>query len=371
MGIQFSLKMAMKTCVITFPDDWIAYSPSVLNLCAVLSAAGVNPKVIAFCGKVSTGGVESQVDVTYLKIPSFLLLIFSKLRILSLVKAFIIAWNVRRQGPFSHYIGCDAVGALGLQLAGVAAYDYLSLEIRSGLLFSLINKRKIDSVIIQTMERFELQFGAIKKRIYIIQNSPILKPLHNSKKVCNRSAIRLLFFGNAIPAHGILSCLSVIEQDRSLFLEVRGIVPFETKAAIQASSAFDRVSIVDEYLDQSKVVDYVRGFDIGFCLYDFSVLDDNYLTCPSGKMFNYFAAGVPVVGTNIPGLRIIEDEGAGINVEFNGQEEILSAIYLILENYDVYSRNASRASSMYEFSNMAAPYVHMVKSKLAGFRGGL
>ena len=48
--------MRRRTCLVVFPDDYIAYSPTVLNLLTLLRAAGVETKVITFESNYSING---------------------------------------------------------------------------------------------------------------------------------------------------------------------------------------------------------------------------------------------------------------------------------------------------------------------------
>ena len=55
----------------------------------------------------------------------------------------------------------------------------------------------------------------------------------------------------------------------------------------------------------------------------------NFHTVPSGKMFTYLASGVPVICNNLPGLRVVEEFGAGVLIEDLDAGSIRSAIQKI------------------------------------------
>ena len=61
-----------------------------------------------------------------------------------------------------------------------------------------------------------------------------------------------------------------------------------------------------EYTPQEKVIDSISNFSIGITGYDLELAqqDFNYLSSPAGKLFNYYAAGLPVLGINILGLKV-------------------------------------------------------------------
>lgn len=175
----------------------------------------------------------------------------------------------------------------------------------------------------------------------------------------------MLYIGNAIPSHGILDCIGALEEDDTLHLEVRGIIPDVIREKINASPAAKRITAADGFVENSDLIDYIRQFDIGLCLYNVKNNDPNYLTCPSGKMFNYMAAGIPMIGTRIPGLKIIDEAGAGITIKDNAPAEIIAAIRKIQSNYEAYASNAYNAFEKYEFSRMASPYIAAVSHSQA------
>ena len=59
------------------------------------------------------------------------------------------------------------------------------------------------------------------------------------------------------------------------------------------------------WLAAPEYIKYVSNFRIGFCFYDWNLIknDFNYQTAPSGKLFVYLSAGLPVIVCNIPGFK--------------------------------------------------------------------
>lgn len=78
---------------------------------------------------------------------------------------------------------------------------------------------------------------------------------------------------------------------------------------------------------------------IGIALYDATNM--NNLFCAPNKIYEYTGFGIPVLGSDIPGLRsTIGQWNAGKCVDFDDIESIKNAITEILNNYDIYSENA-------------------------------
>ena len=74
-------------------------------------------------------------------------------------------------------------------------------------------------------------------------------------------------------------------------------------------------------------------------------------------MFAYLAAGVPVIGNNLEGLKMIEDFEAGILINDFEPETILHAITKIKSNYDFYKQNCIKAAKHYSFDNTVKPFI--------------
>ena len=74
-------------------------------------------------------------------------------------------------------------------------------------------------------------------------------------------------------------------------------------------------------------------------------------------MFNYFAAGVPVIGIDIPGLQPVRDFDCGVLTKDMQPESIKNAIVEIESRFDYYSENCLRAAAHFSFDKMAEPFL--------------
>lgn len=77
---------------------------------------------------------------------------------------------------------------------------------------------------------------------------------------------------------------------------------------------------------------------IGIVSYVPNTLNNVY--CAPNKMFEYGAYGVPMVGNDIPGLKLIDIKKAGITREDTDVDSILDSYKTIIADHDEYSRNA-------------------------------
>lgn len=77
---------------------------------------------------------------------------------------------------------------------------------------------------------------------------------------------------------------------------------------------------------------------IGILSYDYLKLNTAY--CAPNKIFEYGAFKIPMLGNNIPGLKVLEYANAGLTVDEKDPKSIVSAIQKIENNYDSFSHNS-------------------------------
>jgi hypothetical protein len=193
--------------------------------------------------------------------------------------------------------------------------DFISMEIGiAEYLVPEINTSLINCVIIQSKERFEYLFTDKKLKTFYIQNSPVYK-----ERVSHTRGTGLLYGGTAWNPFGIYHCLNYLRRFKEETLTIQGAVPKGDRKKMNKEYAEllseKRLVINDSYIENDNLVDYFSNFDIGFCFYNFEVKwinHFNYRSAPSGKLFKYLAAGVPVVCSDISGFQFVKEFNCGI-----------------------------------------------------------
>lgn len=244
--------------------------------------------------------------------------------------------------------------------------DFLSLELtRDEHLWPAINKSIIDCVIIQSIERFEYLFKQEKIKTFLIQNAPDYKDL--DLDIPGRR--HLIYAGSALDAFGFYHTLRYLKSFPDETMVVQGAVLPHEKTRIENEFpellSEKRLLINTKYLDNNDVVNFIADFEIGFCFYNFEdpmVKNNyfNYYSAPSGKMFKYLAAGVPVVAINILGFHFVNKYDCGILVDDMNAQTIREAIMKIRANYNYYVANAISAAKDFSFNTSLQPYLEFI-----------
>lgn len=240
---------------------------------------------------------------------------------------------------------------------------FFSLEIHEDDIYQQnINAEKIKSIIIQSKQRLEYLFPATTKKVFYIQNAPNFFPVVIDTET--RLKKDILFCGSAIYPFGIINCLDFINDYPEYCLTVKGNVPAETMQSINLFYTHlleNGQLIIDKtYLSYDELNKYLTKFRIGLAFYDFFRFKEargfNYYTAPSGKVFQYLNAGIPVIGNNIDGFRFLETDKAGVLTPTLSSLQIKKAIDKIEEDYKTYAQNAKQLSKEYDFSIMVTGF---------------
>lgn len=346
----------MKKALIIFPDEWISYSPTVLNFIDCFKLIKFEVIVFAF----DDGSFENKFScegIEYIKIHPFISRVLRKVRLYKILKVFLILCRlIGIKKKYNHFDVVLAVDYLGFIPARIlfSKTILLSLEATKNIFLNIVKLFKRDCLIIQTEERKDYLFGQSFNKVYYIQNSPrIVTPLKKEK----HNGKRLILLGNLVAEHGVQECIESLALLEGYTLLLKG--PISKTYLEYISDKYKnlilnkKISFDPTYIEQNNILSFLSEFDIGFCLYNMKLIseqDFNYISCPSGKLFNYFAAGIPVIGSNILGLKSIRQYNAGVLTNTLSPESIIKAIKEIDGNYKEYSENSYRAGNDFDFN---------------------
>jgi hypothetical protein len=347
-----------KKILVIFPTEWVAYSPTILNLIDALRS-DFSLKVIAIDNNKYDNTYLDKAFFEIIRIPPLLFKLLAALGLYRIFKFYLLKHKLKgKQSDI--VIGVDSIGFYTAQkLFGEA--HFLSLELEKNYFFKKINPKSIISITIQTEERLKFLFPDYQGKIFYIPNSPILRPISVKKRNCEQFST--IFFGNAHPNHGTFTCIEAISELEDVSITIKGIIANSVRAFVKKRYAHllekRRIVLDDTYISQDAVLDYLVQFDAGFCLYDLDLInkgDFNYISCPSGKVFNYFGAGVPVIGLDTLGLKCVKIYNAGILVNVSSKTEIINAIKTIRSNYIEFRNNCFKAAKAFDFMDNSKMY---------------
>jgi glycosyltransferase involved in cell wall biosynthesis len=341
--------------VIVFPDEWLPYSLTVLNLLTCLKERGYQTRVVTVRSGLFENFDRFKNDVDSFRIPPRLRRVLGRLRLYRLTKFLLFCLFFGREIRRSDV--CFGIDGLGFVVARLFHKRpcFVSLEaVRDGWLRWAM-RQGIHHVLIQTKERFDYLFAdsANPPLCSILPNSPILEPF----TPLPQSAHDLIYFGLIDPSHGVESCIDALDflpESYSLTLKGPAGAGFVDALKIKYRRLFDagRLKVELRYLANEEVIPYLSRFGAGFCFYDFRIIaanDFNYISCPSGKLYSYLAAGIPIIGIDILGLQVVRERNCGRLLQQPIPEAIAAAVLEIEADRAGYRQRCFEAAGDFDF----------------------
>jgi len=262
-------------------------------------------------------------------------------------------------------IAVDSFSLWCAQQAGCRAH-LLSFEIREpDPYFAECDLSLIDSVIIQSQERYDYLFnGRIRPPVSIMPNAPPF--LAFTPEYDKRNKNNLIYCGTAAAEFGVFNAIEFIGDYPEYTLTLKGAIPDATREGIDkfysSLLAENRLIICNEYSDADSLTRFISTFWAGLAFYDFYRFpfyrSFNYNTAPSGKLYQYFNAGVPVVANRLSGFRIVEEAKAGQLVPYLSSVQIERALKAIEADYSEMAVNAKRLSKRFDVVPFVDAFIH-------------
>jgi glycosyltransferase involved in cell wall biosynthesis len=133
-----------------------------------------------------------------------------------------------------------------------------------------------------------------------------------------------LYQGGLIPKRGVEELIETFQEldDRYVlvFLGFGALVPLAEAAAAEHANIFFHPAVSP--LELSR---YTRSADVGFCLYQGHTR--NHQLTIGNKIFQYIMAGIPILASNLDGLRYVLKDGMGLVIEdFRNTEKIKESV---------------------------------------------
>lgn len=345
-----------KSILIVFPDEWLQYSPSVLNLYECCKENYYTKLVYVDNGRFKNDRLVNH--YTNIKIGKTAAYFWRKTfgyKFYKILRLFLKLLFIKLFDK--HYdiiIAIDSSGYVATKILFPNTI-YFSLETEKDVYYKISLRLGIETLLIQSKERKEFMIGDDESiNVFYLQNSPILSNYINRFNGVKQK--RILYMGNIEFGYGLeyfIDCVKDLDDDYTLTLKgIKNEKYFNWLKERYANIIKTEKLIFDfNYVDQNKIIEYVSQFYIGITGYDLELAKQsfNYFSSPAGKLFNYYAAGVPVIGIDIIGLKSVKDYGAGVLIEAVNVTQIKNAIKIIESNYQECEANCIKASEDFDF----------------------
>jgi len=196
----------------------------------------------------------------------------------------------------------------------------------------------------------------------VIMNCPVINNQKGSP--CENLLLKRLGFGKAVPLilyqggyapnRGLQNLILSAHylNEGVIVLMGWGRLEQELKNLVKAENLNDKVMFLDP-VPQEELLIHTQCATLGVIPYQFVGLN-NYYTTPN-KLFEYIAAGLPVVASNFPELkRIVEGYNLGKTFDPEDPKDIAAAINDVLSDkarYEEMRKNALEAAKVFNWEN--------------------
>jgi len=382
------LNISKKNILVVFTDPHLCYSPSTLNLYDSLNDY-FNVSIITFTPEENYSAQKLlNHKVEYLTYGNWLPEKGVPLitRLLNELKKTLFGIKINKEADplltgkanvlierikvFNGIIiAVDFFAMWCVQKAGKSAHLFSLEIIENDPYRTACDLRAIQSVAIQTLDRYEYLFGKREIKTYLIQNAP--KFIKQEIDYSKRKNTNLIFCGSAMPEFGVFTCIEFLLDYPEYTLTVKGAIPPLVRSNILEKFDFllkeNRLILDETYLNPDCLNNFLSGYYIGFVFYDafrFAKVNSfNYITAPSGKLFQYYNAGIPAIVSNIKGLNSVKELGTGIMINALNSSSIKNAITEIEANYLQFAMAAKKASIQFDFSRSVEPYISFLQEQ--------
>ena len=181
----------------------------------------------------------------------------------------------------------------------------------------------------QIQKRFQ------KKKAILVRNWPRLREFHDPSSTPMRERpLEFAYIGTITQNRNILGMLDAVNFLRNDEVTLRLAGDFPVKADYEAALSRPGWSSVNfvGWVSRDGIADILANARAGLVV--LKPVEHEMLTLPI-KLFEYMAAGVPVIASNFPLWReIVDSAGCGLLVDPDKPEEIAAAMRWILENPD-------------------------------------
>lgn len=362
-----------KSVLIVFPDEWLQYSPSVLNFYQCASEKHHTHLVFVDNDHFNNAGLIK--NATAIRISRFAAYCWRKTfgyKFYKMLRLFFVLLYIKLFHKRYHLVvAIDSSGYLVTRLFFRDAI-YYSLETEKDSYYRACRTLGISNLIIQSKERKDFMIGDDDSvNVFYIQNAPIFAPVSMQPKDPHKK--RLLYMGNIEFGYGLeqfIDCVKALGPEYTLTL--KGIRNERFNNWLRHTHhdllAAGRLVTDNSYVEQSKIIEFVSAYHIGITGYDLALARKsfNYFSSPAGKLFNYYAAGVPVIGINIVGLKSVNDYGAGVLLNEVTPAAIRSAIEKIEANYEDCRAACLRAAKDFDFKKAFDSFIDRIESDTSG-----
>jgi alpha-maltose-1-phosphate synthase len=208
-----------------------------------------------------------------------------------------------------------------------------------------------------------------RRYIHVIRNIPPIEPVPSegiislrNQLAIPRDQLLLLWQGGTGIGRNIEPIIKALEYAPRVTLVIRGpsldIFGNEYQAIAEHIGAMDRLILLDP-IPSTEVVRGAVGADVG--VWSLERLCKNFTYALPNKVFEYLAAGIPVIGANFPEVKkLVEDNGVGLCFDPNDHRSIGATLNHLSDNPQLLQEMRRRIAPLLQSLNAEKEFQKIV-----------
>lgn len=162
----------------------------------------------------------------------------------------------------------------------------------------------------------------------VVRNYPILQDIHGENEDYFERENLVCYAGGLTEQRGITELIKAV-ADTDMRLLLAGDIEETYQEELGQLNGYKRTEFLG-FLNRKQVEEMYNRSRVGLCVLRKT---PNHVNALAIKLFEYMAAGIPIVCSNFPlWVEIVEENGCGICVEPGHSEKITEAIQYLLKN---------------------------------------
>lgn len=239
--------------------------------------------------------------------------------------------------------------------------------------------KRVDGILTTNESRAEIihrEYGAKLRPIPIYncpvvpENLPDTSPLREFVSQADPGFRRIVLFHGAISAGRQCETLvnAAKDLDNGTAVVFLGYASPESYLAVLKDCAAQQGTAHKVFfhpaVPNDRVIEYIRSADVGVVFYENTCRNNYY--CASNKLFDFLSVGVPILGSDIPGINeIVQGRDVGIAVDSDNSHKVAKAINRLISDEVSYNRMRENAIRL---SRKRFNWGHQEKALLAFYR---
>ena len=189
--------------------------------------------------------------------------------------------------------------------------------------------KKLDCVITAT-PHIAKEFEKAGAHTEVVKNYPILQDIHGKNEDYSARENIVCYAGGLTEQRGITDIIKAVGRCHAKLL-LAGDIESGYKEELSALDGYSNAEFLG-FLNREQVESMYNRSRVGLCVLRNT---PNHVNALAIKLFEYMAAGIPIVCSNFPlWIDIVEKNGCGICVEPGNPEKIKEAIQYLLNNQE-------------------------------------